>query len=716
MVKSTLDSQRMRICFVSHDSGRQGAELALLDLIVNLMKRYSYDLQVVLPSKKGGLFDKLNSEGIKCTVIPYNYWMGGKNQGALRIIKRTIHNLIASLRLSRFLISQRCELVYSNSVTVNVGAVAAWMVSIPHIWHLHELWKSEFDLNFDYGSKFSFRLMDRWTDAFIAVSEDVRTLYSESLPASKIHMIYQSVKLNFNVECKNGIVFGDHLNIAMVGRISSGKRQRDAVQAIRILRRKGIKVKLWLFGDYESSYGELLKKEIESSELAGSIEFLGYIENYTKYFTKMLFSIVCSSTEGFGRVCVESMLSRVPVVAANGGATRELIRNNFSGLLYETNDIDSLVEKMELLLNDKALRERLTENALVYSKELFSEDRYALKINALLCSVVQKSKICNSLVSTEIDARPESSGVSESKIDARPFVLVGTAKSGTTAIANWLSKSPQIKLTNPKETHYFDGPEYVENELAFVDRFILPIGSNVKSFGEVATSYLYAPFAPNRIFNCLGKDTQILIVLRNPVARAFSDWWMMYSFGIEDLGFRDAIQADLSDVDFAKDLLGKNGPNLWATHLTAIAANTMKFRTYVDYGMYASQVSRYFDVFGRENVTVYFYEEIFGKNSNFRESVEQVLGLTKGALRHQIDVTNEKYNSRIIGMGVRKVGSFVPFRGSIRPLSKFLHRIGRPPGIDQDTARRLADIYSEDSKDLAIVLKRPLPYTLDQGA
>ncbi len=116
---------------------------------------------------------------------------------------------------------------------------------------------------------------------------------------------------------------------------------------------------------------------------------------------------------------------------------------------------------------------------------------------------------------------------------------MGTAKAGTTTIYRYLEVQPQVQLSVPKETWYFDGPRFSidgSSRQTFCDAIFRDI-SEAEIYGEVATSYLFAPHALGRL-NEAFPEAKIIAILRAPVERAFSDWWMLYSAGFERLGLR----------------------------------------------------------------------------------------------------------------------------------------------------------------------------------
>lgn len=296
-----------------------------------------------------------------------------------------------------------------------------------------------------------------------------------------------------------------------------------------------------------------------------------------------------------------------------------------------------------------------------------------------------------------------------------PFFVVGTAKAGTTSIARSLNFNKQIALASPKETWFFDGPGFEGEDPAerFVRKHIKSANlSNILAFGEVATSYLFVPYVAERIYTCF-PNARIVIVLRDPVARAFSDWWMMYSSRIEKLSFKEAIEENLLQIQRGISFEGEKGKILWYDHLRSITEfKTLKYRTYIDYGFYAPQISRYLKYFGKENVKIYFYEEIFKNPEGFFAPLEELLCLPDNFFSRRFEVVNEKYNNRYIKIlsGWLSKSYFLRSFASHVKLSSFFKNIGVTQALDEGYAEKLRRLYDSDSVALRDILDQTTPW------
>src|SRR5688500_11571627 len=184
----------MRICFVSHTARLDGAELALLELLQGLSK-LGIHCFVFVP-KKGPLLIELDRRNIEWRVLTYPWWWKSRRKSFPHRVIRALISFVAAVRMAYIITQQRCDFVYTNTVAVSTGALAAWIARKPHIWHLHESPYRYPRLSFDLGNRLATRLIDRLSTVIIAVSHAIANDYSRYISQDKIHVIYQSVAVH----------------------------------------------------------------------------------------------------------------------------------------------------------------------------------------------------------------------------------------------------------------------------------------------------------------------------------------------------------------------------------------------------------------------------------------------------------------------------------------------------------------------------------------
>jgi Sulfotransferase domain len=129
------------------------------------------------------------------------------------------------------------------------------------------------------------------------------------------------------------------------------------------------------------------------------------------------------------------------------------------------------------------------------------------------------------------------------------FLVIGAQKAGTTTLFDYLAEHPGIGTPTAKELHFFDRLDRFEQGL---DWYQAQFPSQWQAFhhklrnrhplitGEATPSYLFNPMAPQRIAQVL-PNIKLIVLLRNPIDRAFSHYQMSRRNGKEMLSFEDAI-------------------------------------------------------------------------------------------------------------------------------------------------------------------------------
>jgi hypothetical protein len=181
--------------------------------------------------------------------------------------------------------------------------------------------------------------------------------------------------------------------------------------------------------------------------------------------------------------------------------------------------------------------------------------------------------------------------IKQGKVEQLDFIVAGAQKCGTTALHYQLERHPQIALPNKEELHFFDNEESFATDLDYgqLHESFHP-NPGAKVAGESTPVYLYWRPAIERIWN-YDKNIKLIILLRNPVDRAFSHWNMQRERGYDLLDFLDAIKAEEQRQKEAAPL-------------------QLRRFSYIGRGLYGEQLERVFKYFRREQVKVVRSEEM----------------------------------------------------------------------------------------------------------
>jgi glycosyltransferase involved in cell wall biosynthesis len=99
--------------------------------------------------------------------------------------------------------------------------------------------------------------------------------------------------------------------------------------------------------------------------------------------------VLASRTEAMGRVLLEAMASKKPIIASNVDGIPTIIKDGFNGLLFEKENIEELAEKMKLILSDKILADKLAQEGFKYVLENLSAECYIEKYKSLIRKVLK---------------------------------------------------------------------------------------------------------------------------------------------------------------------------------------------------------------------------------------------------------------------------------------------------------------------------------------
>lgn len=199
-------------------------------------------------------------------------------------------------------------------------------------------------------------------------------------------------------------------------------------------------------------------------------------------------------------------------------------------------------------------------------------------------------------------------GAKTRKIERLDFILAGAQKSGTTALHYFLAKHPNVTMGDQQEIHFFDDDAMFAGSVDYeqLHKHYPQLAPSIIA-GDCTPSYIYYEPAAERIWQYNSK-IKLLVLLRNPVERAFAHWNMQRFKSREPLDFFDALREEKTRIAGAPP------------------AEARRF-AYVDRGFYARQIERLFKFFPREQMKVVKFEEFKDKQRETLVSIFSFLGL-----------------------------------------------------------------------------------------
>ena len=168
--------------------------------------------------------------------------------------------------------------------------------------------------------------------------------------------------------------------------VHPSKGIHDAIEAIGKIKKDVSDVMLIVCGgDEDKQYRKYLNDLIIKLDLVEQVSFRGFVDKPFEMYKMADAVLVCSRNEAWGRVAAEAMISEKPVIGYNSGGTKEIITDNFNGLLY--NDINELTTCMKTVIQNRELVNNLISNAKKYAIERYSNLEYTDKILSIIAKL-----------------------------------------------------------------------------------------------------------------------------------------------------------------------------------------------------------------------------------------------------------------------------------------------------------------------------------------
>ena len=361
----------MTILFVTHYSGFYGANKSLYTLILLLQEKYGVQPLVLLPHN-GPMCEQLFKSRIPFEVSHY-YWWVNDNHGAFQWLlnkRKQVINYFRIPKLCRLFSKYKLDLIYTNSMCVNVGVLMAERLDTPHIWQARES-ISQFSLSLSLFLSRKIWMLPS-NKCHILISNYMMNVYRNYFPNDRMVRIYNGIDLPKQVEERTKNNINARLKIACVGVLSEQKNQIELLKAQAMLRERGVDVETYFYGTGKESYVEQMRQYVVKNNLKDIAHIKGHIDDVFGALRDMNLGIVCAHDEAFGRTTIEFMLMHMPVVVSDSGANPELITQCMTGTIYPLGNIEKLSNAIEQYVKNPELLQTQGDEARKVAKREFS--------------------------------------------------------------------------------------------------------------------------------------------------------------------------------------------------------------------------------------------------------------------------------------------------------------------------------------------------------
>lgn len=215
------------------------------------------------------------------------------------------------------------------------------------------------------------------------------------------------------------------------------------------------------------------------------------------------------------------------------------------------------------------------------------------------------------------------------------FIIIGEQKCGTTTLYDHLIQHPQILPALRKEIHFFDNHYNVGLNMykAFFPTNDKIQKNDLSITGEASPNYFHHPLVPKRIKENL-PNVKLILLLRNPVERAYSHFIMMKNGGFETLSFEQA-------VEYEKQVF-KEGKISWINQYRVFNET---HHPYLMRGIYVNHLKRWLEIFPRNQISIINSENFKSNKSQILKQTFEFLNVSSYRLKDLKNKNVAKYDS-----------------------------------------------------------------------
>ena len=277
------------------------------------------------------------------------------------------------------------------------------------------------------------------------------------------------------------------------------------------------------------------------------------------------------------------------------------------------------------------------------------------------------------------------------------FFIVGAPKSGTTSLYHYLDEHPNVEMSSYKEPNFFSDQSLQSQKMYYIKNRVNTLVKYHSLFkrkdtairGEASVSYLFYDDVPSKIIS-YNPDAKIIIILRNPIDRAYSHYLMDYSLGLISESFDNIVKKK-------------------STHQKA----HFFYQQYIEVSEYNNQLKRYLQVFDKENIYVIDYEDFKKNTSNVVSRIFSFLGLNNN-FKPCLEFRHNAYTAPRSNF-IRYFYANIPFRKGIayllprflrNSIKRILFTSNNKPIMLEKTRIFLKEYFRDDVNALSTLLNK----------
>jgi len=359
----------VRVIFANHSSAPVnlgGAERSLIRFVED-WQRIDPSLEPVFVTKapEGTFIAALKERGWPFKAFRFRGWAlpspqpaPAAEQAAFATVDyATVRQMIELFR------KNRPDLVVTNTLVAPWASFAAAALGIPQAWIIREYGDLDHGLHFQIGRNATFRDIGLMSGAVITNSEAMREHLAQDIDRDKISVAYPVVDVDALLAGRDEAPATEpfpqpqsDLRVTVVGRVEDGKGQHRVIDALGLLRERGLTVTVCFVGSWKyPGYDQQLTERAAALGVADQIRFVGEQRNPAPYIEAAEVCVTPSTLEAFGRSTAEYMALGRAVVASSSGGSAELVAEGETGRLFDVDDVTTLADALETYARDRSI-------------------------------------------------------------------------------------------------------------------------------------------------------------------------------------------------------------------------------------------------------------------------------------------------------------------------------------------------------------------------
>lgn len=360
-----------KVLFIDHSKNLGGAEGCMLLLIKYLDKKKYEPIIICVPGSQ--LAKKASELGIKVLTVEMFRLKGISNP--LALLKK-VYSVI--LNLKKIIIEEKIDIIHGNVVRASIySAIISALTRKPFVWHVHDIHTNE---------KFVPLFLSVMSTKIVAITEEARSALPRFaqkkteivLNGIDIGEAVKSIQKNYNF--RNDFDIPDEaVLVANVGWIAYWKGQDKFLEVTKEVLEKYPGAYFAVIGEIADKKYELWLNELkkQASNFKEHFVFTGYREDILSIMNQIDILAHCAKREPFGRVFLEAMACKKPIVAFNDGGAAQVVIQGETGYLVKPGDTKEMADAVIQLIEKPELRKSMGEKGFLRVNEKYGIEEQA---------------------------------------------------------------------------------------------------------------------------------------------------------------------------------------------------------------------------------------------------------------------------------------------------------------------------------------------------